>query len=100
MPVPDREMVSVGSEALDVTVTAPLALPVEVGANLTVYVVLCPAASVNEVLMPLREKPAPLIVTFETETVVPPAFVIVPESDWLEPTVTLPKFNEVGVELS
>lgn len=29
-------MVSVGFEALDVTVTVPLVLPVEVGANLTV----------------------------------------------------------------
>ena len=74
-------MVSVGLEALDVTVTAPLALPVDVGANLTEYVVLCPAASVNEELMPLREKPAPLIVTFETETLVPPVFVIVPDRD-------------------
>ena len=27
-------------------------------------------------------------------------FVIVPESDWLEPTVTLPKLSEVGLEVS
>lgn len=33
MPLPDREIVNVGFEALDVTVTVPLALPVEVGAN-------------------------------------------------------------------
>ena len=27
-------------------------------------------------------------------------FVIVPESDWLEPTVTLPKLREVGLDVS
>ena len=100
VPVPDREMVSVGLEALDVTVTVPLALPVEVGANVTVYVVLWPAFRVNEELIPLRVKPAPLTVTFETDTLVPPVFVIVPDRDWFEPTVTLPKFSEPGLELS
>lgn len=50
--------------------------------------------------MPLRVKPAPLIATFETETLVPPVFVIVPDRDWFAPTVTLPKPSEVGLELS
>ena len=50
--------------------------------------------------MPLRVNPAPLMVTFETETLVPPIFVIVPDKDWFEPTVTLPKLREVGLELS
>lgn len=35
-PVPDSETVRVGFEAFDVTVTVPLAVPVEVGANFTV----------------------------------------------------------------
>lgn len=47
--------------------------------------------------MPLRVNPAPLIATFETETDVPPLFVIVPERDWFEPTVTLPKLSEDGL---
>lgn len=47
-------MVSVGFEALDVTVSVPLAVPVEVGANVTVYFVLWPTARVNEELIPLR----------------------------------------------
>jgi hypothetical protein len=98
--VPFREMVSVGLEAFDVTVTVPLAVPVEVGANLTEYVALCPAVRVKEELIPLRVNPAPLMVTFETETLVPPVFVIVPDKDWFEPTVTLPKFRELGLELS
>ncbi len=93
-------MVSVGSEAFEVTVTVPLALPVTVGANVTVNPVLCPAAKVKDELMPLRVKPAPLMVTFDTDTLVPPLFVIVPDNDWLEPTVTLPKLSELGLEPS
>ena len=42
---------------------------------------LWPALSVKDVLMPLSVKPAPVMVTFETETLVPPVFVIVPERD-------------------
>ena len=61
---------------------------------------LWPAASVNEELIPLRVNPAPLIETFETDTLVPPVFVIVPDKDWFEPTVTLPKLSELGLELS
>lgn len=99
-PVPDNGMLRVEFEALEVTVTAPLALPVELGANFTVKFVLCPAVSVNDELIPLSVNPVPLIATFETDTLVPPVFVIVPERDWLEPTVTLPKANEVGLALS
>lgn len=61
---------------------------------------LWPAVSVNEELMPLRVNPVPVIVTFETETLVPPVFVIVPDKDWFEPTVTLPKLSDVGLALS
>ena len=81
MPDPDNGMVSVEFEASEVTVTVPLALPVEPGANWTVKVVLWPAPRVKEELMPLRVNPAPLMVTFETETLVPPVFVIVPDKD-------------------
>ena len=69
-------------EAFEVTVTVPLALPVTVGANVAVNPVLCPAAKVKEELMPLSVKPVPLIETLETDTVVPPVFVIVPDKDW------------------
>ena len=81
VPDPDREMVSVGLEAFEVTVTLPLAAPVVVGANLTVNVALCPAVKVKDELMPLSVNPVPLIATFETDTLDPPVFVIVPESD-------------------
>ena len=82
------------------TVIVPLAIPVEVGVNWAVYAVLCPAPRVNEELIPLRVKPGPLMVTFETDTLVPPVFVIVPDKDWFEPTVTLPKLSEPGLELN
>ena len=59
-PVPDRGMVSVGLEALDVMVTLPLALPADDGANETVKVELCPAVSVTGVVMPLTLNPDPL----------------------------------------
>lgn len=50
--------------------------------------------------MPLRVNPVPLMVTFDTETLVPPVFVIVPDKDWLEPTVTLPKLSDVGLAVN
>jgi hypothetical protein len=80
-PVPERPMVSVGFDAFEVTVTLPLAAPVVVGANLTVNVVLCPAVNVNEELIPLNVNPVPVIETFETDTLEPPVFVMVPERD-------------------
>ena len=61
---------------------------------------LWPALSVKDVLMPLSVNPAPVMVTFETETLVPPVFVIVPDRDWFVPTVTLPKLRDVGLALS
>ena len=80
-PVPESPMVSVGFDAFEVTVTLPVAAPVVVGANFTVNVVLCPAVNVKEELIPLRVNPVPLIATFETDTLDPPVFVIVPERD-------------------
>ena len=62
-PVPDRGMVRVEFEALEVMVRLPLALPADDGANETVNVVLCPAVSVTGVLMPLKLNPEPLIAT-------------------------------------
>lgn len=81
VPVPDNDTDIVGFEAFEVTVTLPEAAPVVVGANFTVNVALCPAVSVNDELIPLRVNPVPLIETFETETLDPPVFVIVPERD-------------------
>src|SRR5215469_7109006 len=62
-PVPVRGMVRVGLEALEVTVTVPVALPAAVGVNVTLKVALWPAASVAGAVMPLMVKPVPLIAT-------------------------------------
>ena len=58
VPVPDRGMVRVGFEALDVMVTLPLLLPAEDGLNKTVKFALCPAARVRGAVIPLTLNPA------------------------------------------
>ena len=62
-PVPDKGMLKEGFEAFDVTVTLPLADPIEVGANLTDSVANCPADTVIGVVMPLTLNPVPLAET-------------------------------------
>jgi hypothetical protein len=95
-PVPDRGLVSVGLDPFDVSVTLPVALPADAGVNVTVKVALCPAVSVTGVVIPLRVKPAPLIVAEEIVTLTPPVLVTVSDRDCLFPTVTLPKLRLVG----
>jgi hypothetical protein len=53
----------VGFDALEVTVTLPLALTADCGVNVTVKVLLWPAVSVTGVVIPLRLNPVPLIPT-------------------------------------
>ena len=62
-PVPDNGMVKVGFEALEVTVTLPLALVADAGVNVTLKVALCPAVKVTGVVMPLSVNPVPLMAT-------------------------------------
>jgi hypothetical protein len=71
---------SVGFEASEVSVTFPLAEPVDAGAKATVKVVLCPAANVFGVLNPLKLNPVPLTVAWEMVTLVPPVFVTFSEA--------------------
>lgn len=96
-PVPAREMVKVGLEPSDVTVTLPLALAVDVGANVTVKLALCPAVSVTGGVIPLSVKPVPLIAICETVTVALPALVTVCDSGRLVPVCTVPKFRLAGL---
>ena len=53
-PVPDRGMVSVGFDAVEVTVTVPLTLPEDAGVKVTLKVALCPAVSVTGRVIPFR----------------------------------------------
>jgi hypothetical protein len=55
--------------------TLPLALPAEVGENLAVNDVLCPAPSVTGVVMPVTLKPLPEAVTCDTVRFAVPEFV-------------------------
>ena len=76
-PVPERGIVSVGLEPLEVIVTLPLTLPTVEGAKVTVKDALLPEARVTGVVIPLRVNPAPLTPTCEIVTLDPPLFVIV-----------------------
>ena len=62
-PLPDKGTVSVGFEALDVSVRLPLALPDDDGVNETLKVALCPAVRVTGVVIPVKLNPDPLTET-------------------------------------
>ena len=62
-PIPDRGMVRLGFDPLDVMAMLPLALPAEDGLNNTVKFALCPAANVAGAVIPLKLKPLPLTET-------------------------------------
>jgi len=80
-----------------VIVTAPMTLPVAVGENAAVKVVVCPAARVMGSEIPLTEKPAPLAVTLEIVTPAVPVFFIWTLCEFIVPLVTVPKVTPVGI---
>lgn len=98
-PIPDKGMLRLGFEALDVIVKFPPADPDTVGANFTLKVVLCPAFNVKGAVIPLRLKPDPLTAACEMVTLELPEFVRVPESDCVPPTVTVPKARVAGFDV-
>jgi len=63
VPAPEREIVRLESEAVDVIVIFPLAVPDVVGVNTSVKFVLWPALSVIGVAIPFKANPGPLIAT-------------------------------------
>jgi len=75
--VPLKGIDKLGSDAFDVTVTVPGNVPTEVGAKVTVNVVLCPAVSVTGVAIPEMLNPVPDTATAEIVALVPPVFWIV-----------------------
>ena len=81
IPVPDRGILNDPSEASEVTVTVPLAAPDAEGVNVTLKLVLAPAANVTGVVIPLKLNPVPVAATLEIVTVDPPVFVIFSDSD-------------------
>jgi len=87
--VPVNGIDKLGFEAFEVTVTVPLNVPADVGANFTVNEALCPGVNVTGGVIPERLKPVPDAATAEIVVLVPPVLVTV--SVWLEfcPTVML-----------
>jgi hypothetical protein len=97
IPLPDRGMVRVGFEALDVIVTLPLALPAADGLNETLKFALCPDVRVSGAVIPLRVNPL-LTAILEIVTLDPPVLVTVSDSEEFLPTITLPKSRLVGLD--
>lgn len=81
VPVPDRGIVRVGLDAVEVMVTLPLTVAADCGANVTAKVALCPAVRVTGALIPLKLNPVPLAPTCEIVTLEPPVLVTVSDSD-------------------
>jgi hypothetical protein len=75
--VPLKGIERLGFEALEATVTVPLNVPAEVGANFTVNVVLCPGVNVTGGVTPEMLNPVPAAVAAEIVALVPPVFVTV-----------------------
>jgi hypothetical protein len=85
--VPLKGIDKLGFDAFEVIVTAPGNVPADVGANVTVNVVLCPGVNVAGGVIPEMLNPVPDAAIAEIVAFVPPVFWIV--SVWLEfcPTV-------------
>jgi hypothetical protein len=75
--VPVKGIARLGFEAFEVTVTVPLNVPADVGANFTVNDVLCPGVNVTGVLIPEMLNPVPAAVAAKIVALVPPVFVTV-----------------------
>ena len=99
-PVPERGMLRLGLEPLEVMLTLPLAAPLTVGAKRTVNDVLCPAVSVKGRVSPLVLNPVPLADAAEIVRLDPPVLVNVSDKLELLPVWTLPKAREVGFAVS
>ena len=91
VPVPLRDMVVGEFGALLVIVTVPAKLPAVVGANKTLKVVVPAAAIVAGSVSPLTLYAAPLTDNSEIVRGAVPVFVIVKVSDFVCPSITLPK---------
>ncbi len=73
--VPLRGIDKLGFDAFDATVAVPGNVPADVGAKVTVKVVLCPAVNVTGVVIPETVNPVPDAATAEIVALVPPVLV-------------------------
>ena len=90
-PVPDRATVIVELLALFVIVMLPVTGPRAAGVKDTVIVTEAPDAMFKPFDIPLTEKPAPNMLTFETVTLEPLVLVKVSVKVLDVPTFTFPK---------
>jgi hypothetical protein len=98
-PLPLNANVYVGLLALLLTVMLPVALPAFVGANDTVKLLVCEAASVMGRARPLIWNPAPLTDAFEIVTLEVPRFCNCTVCEFVVPVATVPKLIVEGVPL-
>jgi hypothetical protein len=75
--VPLKGIDKLGFDAFDVTVTVPGNDPADVGAKVTVNVVLCPGVNVTGDVIPEMLNPVPDAPTAEIVALVPPVLVSV-----------------------
>jgi len=75
--VPVSGIDRLGFDASEVTVTVPLKVPADVGANFTVNDVLCPGVNVTGGVIPEMLKPVPDAATAEIVVLEPPVLVTV-----------------------
>jgi hypothetical protein len=100
LPDPVRGIESVVLAAFEVIEIAPLAEPVDVGANATLKVKLWLGLNVTGGVMPLKLKPVPLGTTCDIVTAELLEFVKVSERVFFDPVCTEPKLKLVGLEVS
>lgn len=99
VPVPESGTFKAEFEALDVIARLPLALLPEVGAKLTLMLILWPAFKVMGKLM-LALNPAPEVLAAEIVTLAPPELVMVSARVLVLPVVIFPKFRLAGLVVS
>jgi hypothetical protein len=86
--------------ALLVIETLPLALPADVGANVTVKEVVCPEVRLAGADQPVKVNPVPVMLCAVIETAAVPVFESVTGTDPLELTTKAPKLMLGGVAVS
>lgn len=95
-PVTDREATKGLPEALDATLTVPLAIPVADGEAVTLTMQLAPGPREAGQLFDWANGSA--VVTPEMVAAVPPVFVtVIPDGAEVAPTITFPKLTVVGL---
>lgn len=99
-PVPLSAIVAGEFVALLVTVTLPERLAAVAGANVTLNVMDCPAASASGTVNPATLNPVPLSLICEIVTLELPVFFSVTLCVALVPVTTLPKLSDAGLTVS